>query len=179
MRPGTFPEGPISRRSTGRSLPESPLPEGVPGVRDQAGVHHAVHAGAEWCGRALLSKPQGGVCLADELQELQRGPAGPREVDPLVQRGATSPGFGVPKPGRVPRGKSELGGLKSGEHYRRSKAIEREARGRISDLIRNGTLCTRSRYQPLNWGSVPRQSRPKDDMRRIAPQGANVVEIDQ
>ncbi len=51
-------------------LPESAVPAGLSRLSSAAGVHHALHAGAEWDDRTVLSESERGVRLATHVPDL-------------------------------------------------------------------------------------------------------------
>ena len=67
LRPVGRPGAPERQRP---DLPESAVSAGLSRLSLAAGVHHALHAGAEWDHRTILSESQGGVCLATHVSDL-------------------------------------------------------------------------------------------------------------
>src|SRR5882724_6865862 len=95
-------------------LPEPALPGGLSRLSGAAGVHHAVHAGAERPDRAFLSQLEGRMRLAAPVPDFRGGTPGHRRVDPLVQRGAPAPGAGLLESARTPGATRSTSGLISG-----------------------------------------------------------------
>jgi len=75
----------------------------LPRLPATTGIHHAVHAGAEWPRRALLSKSEGGMRLAAQLQLLRRSSLPPDAMDWLVQHRPSPSSAGLPKSYGVPK----------------------------------------------------------------------------
>jgi Integrase core domain/HTH-like domain len=86
---------PVVRSDNGLIYQSRRFRGGVSRLSAHAGVHHALHAGAERDDRALLPQLEGGVRLAAQLRQLRARPARGERVDPLVQRGAPWHGAGA------------------------------------------------------------------------------------
>jgi len=142
-----------SRSAAGQRshLPEPALQGGMPRLPASAGIHHALHARAEWAGREILPEPEGGMRLAAKLRELRRGPHRHRPVDRLVQPRQTSSGPWLQESEGVPS-RSLTRGLISGEHYKQRECGS-ESEGSASDPA--AAIEVRLHARPMNASGGP------------------------